>query len=323
MIKAKITAVSSYVPDQVITNKWFEDKIETQDEWIASRTGIRERRFAASNQFTSDLCIKAIENLLLENIAFDIKNIDFIIVATTTADQVMPSMASQVQDHFKIPNTGCIDLMAACAGFVYGIILAKGLVASRSYKNILVIGAETLSKFTDFSDRTSCILFGDAAGVALIQPSDTAGILDSVTGTDGSHGKDLYLTQNNDIINGEKVIANGKVHQNGRVVYKWAVQNMSQKIIDLLRVNNMKLEDLNWIILHSANLRIIEAVAAEINYPLNQMLTSIELFGNTSSASIPLSWDLAVKVGKIKKNEKVLLLGFGGGLTFAGVIVEI
>lgn len=323
MINTQITAMSSYVPEEVITNKWFEDKIETQDEWIVSRTGIRERRFAADQQFTSDLAIRAVENLLYENPAIDIKAVDFIMVTTTTADQVMPSMASRVQSHFGIPQAGCIDVMAACAGFVYGIILAKGLVASGTHQKILVIGAETLSKFTDFSDRTSCILFGDAAGVALVEASASAGIGNSITGTDGTHGKDLYLSQTNTFIDGEEVAANGKIHQNGRVVYKWAVQNIGQKILDLLNVNQLKLADLNWIILHSANLRIIEAVALSVNYPMEQMLTSLELFGNTSSASIPLAWDLAAKAGKLKKGDKALLLGFGGGLTYAGIIVEI
>lgn len=323
MINTQITAMSSYVPEEVITNKWFEDKIETQDEWIVSRTGIRERRFAADQQFTSDLAIRAVENLLYEYPAIDIKAVDFIMVTTTTADQVMPSMASRVQSHFGIPQAGCIDVMAACAGFVYGIILAKGLVASGTHQKILVIGAETLSKFTDFSDRTSCILFGDAAGVALVEASASAGIGNSITGTDGTHGKDLYLSQTNTFIDGEEVAANGKIHQNGRVVYKWAVQNIGQKILDLLNVNQLKLADLNWIILHSANLRIIEAVALSVNYPMEQMLTSLELFGNTSSASIPLAWDLAAKAGKLKKGDKALLLGFGGGLTYAGIIVEI
>ncbi|MES2427070.1 MAG: beta-ketoacyl-ACP synthase 3 [Bacteroidota bacterium] len=323
MINAQITAMSSYVPEEVITNKWFEDKIETQDEWIVSRTGIRERRFAADQQFTSDLAIRAVENLLRENPAIDIKAVDFIMVATTTADQVMPSMASRVQSHFGITQAGCIDVMAACAGFVYGIILAKGLVASGTHQKILVIGAETLSKFTDFSDRTSCILFGDAAGVALVEASARAGIGNGITGTDGTHGKDLYLSQTNTFIDGEEVAANGKIHQNGRVVYKWAVQNIGQKILDLLNVNQLKLADLNWIILHSANLRIIEAVALSVNYPMEQMLTSLEFFGNTSSASIPLAWDLAAKAGKLKKGDKALLLGFGGGLTYAGTIVEI
>jgi 3-oxoacyl-[acyl-carrier-protein] synthase-3 len=323
MKNAKISAISTYVPDLVITNKWFEDKIETQNEWIISRTGIRERRFAADNEFTSDLCMKAVENLLSENSGIQIKDVDFIIVATTTADQVMPSMASQVQNRFSIPNCGCIDVMAACAGFVYGIILAKALIASGTHKKIMVLGAETLSKFTDYQDRSSCILFGDAAGVALIEASDHPGILKSVNGTDGSHGKDLYLSQNNQSINGDHIIANGKIHQNGKVIYKWAVQHMSQKILELLAINEMKMEELDWIILHSANLRIIEAIALLINYPLDQMLTSLEQFGNTSSASIPLALDMALKAGKVKKGDKALMLGFGGGLTYAGLIVEI
>ena len=323
MINAKITAVSTYVPEQVITNQWFEDKIETQDEWIVSRTGIRERRFAAEHQFTSDLAVKAVENLIRENPSIAIQAVDFIIVATTTADQVMPSMASRVQNHFAIPNAGCIDVMAACAGFVYGVILAKGLVAAGTHQKILVIGAETLSKFTDFSDRSSCILFGDAAGVALVECSAQAGIFNGITGTDGSHGKDLYLSHNNRLINGEEVVVNGKIHQNGRVVYKWAVQHMGEKITELLALNKLQIADLDWIILHSANLRIIEAVALSINYPMYRMLTSLELFGNTSSASIPLAWDLAARAGTLKKGDKALLLGFGGGLTYAGVIVEI
>jgi 3-oxoacyl-[acyl-carrier-protein] synthase-3 len=323
MINAQITAISSYVPEEVITNQWFEATIETQDEWIVSRTGIRERRFAADQQFTSDLAIAAVEHLLRKNPSVAIQAVDFIIVATTTADQVMPSMASRVQHHFEIPNCGCIDVMAACAGFVYGVILAKGLVASGAYQKILVIGAETLSKFTDFSDRSSCILFGDAAGVALIEPSVNAGIGDSITGTDGSHGKDLYLTQHHDRIDSEPMIVNGKIHQNGRVVYKWAVQHIGPKILELLSANQLQLAELNWIILHSANLRIIEAVALSVGYPMEQMLTSLEFFGNTSSASIPLAWDLAAKAGKLKKGEKVLLLGFGGGLTYAGTIVTI
>ena len=186
----------------------------------------------------------------------------------------------------------------------------------------MVLGAEALSKFTDFTDRTSCILFGDGAGAALVEPSDKSKIFNCITGSDGSYGKDLYLSQYATVVNGEEIVANGKIHQNGKVVFKWAVRTMSQKIRELLTVNHLQLEQLDWIILHSANLRIIEAVASEINYPMDKMLTSIEFFGNTSSASIPLAWDIANKSGKIKPGNKILLLGFGGGLTYAGVIVE-
>jgi 3-oxoacyl-[acyl-carrier-protein] synthase-3 len=213
--------------------------------------------------------------------------------------------------------------MSACSGFVYGLVLAKGLIAAGTHKKVLVFGAETLSKFTDFTDRTSCILFGDGAGVALVEPSEEPRIFEVVTGSDGSHGKDLYLSQNNSIVNGEQIEANGKIHQNGKVVFKWAIQTVSSQIVELLAKNSMNLEELDWIILHSANMRILEGVANEINYPMEKMLSSIEYFGNTSSASIPLAFDIASKAGKIKPGNKILMLGFGGGLTYSGVIVEV
>jgi 3-oxoacyl-[acyl-carrier-protein] synthase-3 len=212
--------------------------------------------------------------------------------------------------------------MAACAGFVYGLVLAKGLIAAGTHKKVLVLGAETLSKFTDFTDRTSCILFGDGAGVALVEPAERSKIFNCVTGSDGSHGKDLYLSQCSPTVNGEEIEPNGKIHQNVKFVFKWAVRTMSQKIRELLALNDLTLDDLDWVILHSANLRIIEAVASDIGCPIDKMLTSIEQFGNTSSASIPLAWDIASKAGKIKPGNKLLLLGFGGGLTYAGVIAE-
>lgn len=323
MMNSKITAIGISVPLKIVSNQWFTDKIDTTEEWIVSRTGIRERRWAENDELTSDLAVKAIENLVQDNPEANLKGIDFIIVATTTADQVMPSTASQVQFKLNLPNTGCIDLVAACAGFVYGVILAKGLIAAGSHQKVLVIGAETLSKVTDYQDRSSCILFGDGAGAVLIEPSDNPQIFKSITGTDGSHGKDLYLSHHNQIIDGEEIVPNDKIHQNGRVVFKWAVQNMSLKIKELLLLNGLSLTEVDWIILHSANLRIIEAVAGELCVPMSKMLTSIEQYGNTSSASIPLAWNLAIKAEKIKRGDKVLLLGFGGGLTFAGVIIEI
>lgn len=322
-MESKITAIAVYAPEKRITNSYFQQFIDTNDEWIVSRTGIRERRFAADDEFTSDLCIKAAKNLASENPEIALADVDFIIVSTTTADQVMPSTASQVQNGLGLTNTGALDIMSACSGFVYGLVLAKGLIAAGTHKKVLVFGAETLSKFTDFTDRTSCILFGDGAGVALVEPSEKARIFKVVTGSDGSHGKDLYLSQNNNIVNGEQIDANGKIHQNGKVVFKWAIQTVSSQIIKLLAINSMKLEELDWIILHSANMRILEGVANEINYPIDKMLSSIEYLGNTSSASIPLAFDIASKAGKIKQGNKVLMLGFGGGLTFSGVIVEI
>ena len=322
-MNSQITAIAAYAPEKRIDNAFFEKIIDTNDEWIVSRTGIKERRFVADDETNSGICVKAAQNLLAENPGLTMEDVDFIIVATTTADQVMPTMASQIQNAFKITGAGCIDVMAACAGFVYGIVLAKGMVAAGTHKKILVFGAECLSRFTDLTDRTSCILFGDGAGVALVEPSETPKILATITGTDGSYGKDLYLSQTATTVNGEEIKRDGKIHQNGKVVFKWAVRTIAQNAGELLRKNNMELADLDWIILHSANLRIIEAVANEINFPMEKMLTSIQQYGNTSSASIPLAWDLAKQAGKIKKGDKMLLLGFGGGLTFAGTIVEV
>jgi 3-oxoacyl-[acyl-carrier-protein] synthase-3 len=322
-MESKITAIAVHTPSKIINNAYFEQIIETNDEWIVSRTGIRERRFASETEFTSDLCIQAARNLAAENNGVTLDDVDFIIVSTTTADQVMPNTACQIQNGLGIPNAGCLDIMAACAGFVYGLVLAKGLIAAGTHKKILVFGAETLSKFTDYTDRTSCILFGDGAGVALVEPSDRPQIFNAVTGSDGSHGKDLYLSQNNSIVNGEKIDVNGKIHQNGKVVFKWAIQTVSSKITELLEKNAMSLNDLDWIILHSANMRIIEGIASAINYPMDKMLSSIEYFGNTSSASIPLAFNIASKAGKIKPGNKILMLGFGGGLTFSGVIIEV
>jgi 3-oxoacyl-[acyl-carrier-protein] synthase-3 len=322
-MNAQIIAIGAYVPPPIITNSWFKSIVDTNEDWIVSRTGIKERRFASKDTFTSDIAVKAVDNLLRDNPGVSLTGVDFIIVATTTADQVMPNMASQVQHQLNIPNAGCVDIMAACAGFVYGIVMANGLIAGGSHKKILVIAAELLSKVTDYTDRTSCILFGDGAGAVLIEASNHSKIFSSITGTDGSHGKDLYLAHFDNPVNEEKVKPDGKTHQNGRVVYKWAVQNMPIKIRELLALNHLKLADLDWIILHSANLRIIEAIAAELDYPLEKMLTSMVQFGNTSSASIPLAWDLGAKAGQVKQGDKVLLLGFGGGLTFAGVIIEV
>jgi 3-oxoacyl-[acyl-carrier-protein] synthase III len=321
-MKAEIKAIDAYVPEKIIGNAFFEKIIDTSDEWIVSRTGIKERRFAEDSEFTSDLCVKAVRSLLLHNPAITLQGVDFIIVATTTADQVMPSTASQVQNRLEIKNCGTLDIAAACAGFVYGIMLAKGLINAGSHKKILVFGAETLSKFSDLTDRTTCILFGDGAGVTLIEASEKENIFETITGTDGSFGKDLYISQNASFINDTEIISNGKIHQNGRVVFKWAIQNVSEKIKELIIKSNLSLSQVDWIILHSANLRIIEGVAKEINYPVEQMPESIQYFGNTSSASIPIAWNSALKDGRIKKGDRLLLMGFGGGLTFAGIIIE-
>ena len=316
----KITGFGTYVPERIIDNHYYEQKIDTSDEWIVTRTGIKERRFAQKNEYVSDLCVKAIKKMQTEG--HNIQDIDFILVCTTSPDQTMPNTASRIQNKLNIKNAGCIDVYAACAGFVYGLQLANGLVMSGAYKKVLVCASETLSKITDFEDRTSCILFGDGAGVALVEPSDKQQFIVFNSGTEGEYGKDLYLSNSKKTLDGIEMKTNGKIIQNGKSVFKWAIASIPKKIRDLLTKANMRLEDIDYIIPHSANIRILDVIVKDIQCPPEKILESITYFGNTSSASIPLAIDQAIKIGKIKKGHRLLLIGFGGGLTFAGTILE-
>ena len=320
-MEAKITALGTYVPERVVDNHYFESIVETSDAWITSRTGIHTRRFAGESEFTTHLCAAAAQNLVEENKA-DLSDVDFIIVATVTPDQVMPSVASQVQTKLGIQYAGAIDISAACAGFAYGIVLAKGLIAAGTHKKILVFGAETLTKFTNFEDRTSCILFGDGAGAVLIEAAPKGNILGVITGSQGDGGKDLYISHMRKQINGQDVITDNKIHQNGRAVFKWAVNTVSEQMPILANRAQLELKDIDWFIPHSANLRIIEALCKQTGFPIEKTLESITVYGNTSSASIPLALHRGLREGKVKKGDRLMLIGFGGGLVYSGVVIE-
>ena len=286
---SKITAFGTYVPEKVITNHYFEEFIDTNDEWITSRTGIKTRRFAKDGEYTSDLSVKAVKNLM-ENSGKEVKDVDFIIVCTTSPDQPMPNTASRIQYKLGIENAGCNDIYAACAGFVYGMQMAHSFVNSGVYKKVLVIGSEALSKIMDMTDRTSCILFGDGAGAVLIEPSEEEYFLAFNSGTNGEFGHDLYMSDKKNSINGVGINAHGKIMQNGRSVFKWAAGNWAagnipDKIRDLVEKAGLTLDDLDYIVPHSANLRIIEAIAKNLDYPMEKIPESVTEFGNTSSAS--------------------------------------
>lgn len=321
MKKAKITGIGTFVPEKIIDNHYFENIVETNDEWIQSRTGIKTRHFAADNEYTSHLCVNAARNLE-ENTGCSFNDVDFIVVATVTPDQVMPSVASQIQNKLGIPATGAIDISAACAGFAYGIILANGLISAGTHKKILVFGAETLTKVTNYEDRTSCILFGDGAGVVLVEAAENTNILATTTGSQGDGGKDLYLSTRRKQVNGQDIITDGKIHQNGRAVFKWAVNTIAGQMNTLPAQCGLTMSDINWFVPHSANLRIIEALCNNSGYPLEQTLESITIYGNTSSASIPLALHRGLRDGKVKKGDKIMMFGFGGGLVYAGLIME-
>lgn len=321
MMHAKVTGIGTFVPAKIIDNHYFESIIETNDEWIQSRTGIITRHFAAENEYTSHLCIGAAKNLQEETgCSFD--DVDFIIVASVTPDQVMPSVASQIQNKLNIPSAGAIDISAACAGFAYAIILAKGLIAAGTHRKVLVFGGETLTKVTNYDDRTSCILFGDGAGAVLVEAAEKTNILAAVTGSQGDGGKDLYLSTRRNRVNGQDILTDGFIHQNGRAVFKWAVNTISQHMATLPATLGWTMDDIDWFVPHSANLRIIDALCNNSGFPMEKTLESITIYGNTSSASIPLALHRGIREGKVKSGDKIMMFGFGGGLVYAGLIIE-
>lgn len=283
---------------------------------------MRERRIAGEHEYVSDLSCKAIEDMM-KRYQVDVSDVDMILVATSTAEYTFPSAAARIQHYFNIAQTGTMDISAACAGFVYGLQLADGLITSGMYHKVLVIGAETLSKITDYTDRSTCILFGDGAGAVLVERSeDIPGFLGSISGTQGSGGIHLYKTALAEQMEGQDLQKDGYLVQNGREVYKWAVRNVPEKAKELIRKAGLTSSDIQWFVPHSANLRMIESICDKGPVPMERTLTSVEYRGNTSAASIPLAIQIGLDEGRVKYNDTMLLFGFGGGLTYAGSIVR-
>ncbi|MCY9139424.1 ketoacyl-ACP synthase III [Peribacillus frigoritolerans] len=320
--KARITAIGSYVPEKRLTNKDLEKMVETNDEWIVKRTGIKERRIAHEEEFTSDIGYEAVKDLM-ERYDKSVEDVDMIIVCTFTPDFNTPSVASLVQAKLGIKNTGAIDLNAACAGFTYGLHVANGLVTSGLNKKILVIGADTLSKLMDYEDRATCILFGDGGGAVLVEYDEKQpSFLSSHLYSEGEGGKHLYSTNLSTRINGEDLNDSGNLVQNGREVYKWAVTTVPKGMQTVMKNAEYQLNDVDWFVPHSANLRMIESICERSGFPIERTLYSLVGYGNTSSATIPLSLELGIKEGKLRGGEKVLLYGFGGGLAQAGLLID-
>lgn len=320
--KARITAIGSYVPERILTNNDLEKMVDTNDEWIVKRTGIKERRIASDKEFTSDLSYKAVLNLM-ERYDKTVDDVDLIIVCTMTPDYTTPSVASNLQAKLGIKNTGAIDLNAACAGFTYGLHVANGMITSGLNKKILVIGAETLSKITDFTDRTTCILFGDGAGALLVEyDEDQPSFISSHIGSEGEGGQHLYCTNLATQMNNIDLLGNGCIVQNGREVYKWAIKTVTNGMKIVVEKGDIKLEKVDWFVPHSANLRMLESICEKSNFPMGKTLYSLVHYGNTSAATIPLSLDIGLEEGKLKAGDNVLLYGFGGGLAHAGLLIK-
>lgn len=320
--RAKISNIGVYLPDNMLTNFYFEKNLDTSDEWIYTRTGIKERRFAKDDEFSSDLAIKAVENLIKKK-SITVDDVDMIIVSTCTPDHIIPNVSSLVQGHFKIKNCATVDLSAACTGFTYALSIANSLITVGQNKKILVIASETLSKILDFSDRNTCIIFGDGAAVALVERDSTeAGFIDAYFDTDGTQADKIHCTNLSQKVLNKPIEKKGKVEQDGKAIYRFVTREVMKGIMKLIEKANMTLDNIDWFIPHSANMRIIQELCTKMDFPIEKTLSSIEKFGNTSSASIPIALWMALEDNKIKKGDILLLYGFGGGLTQGGVIIK-
>lgn len=309
-MNAGILGIAKYVPEKVVTNFDLEKIMDTSDEWIRTRTGIEQRHFAADDQETSDLAVAAAKEAIVKA-GISPEEIGLILVATVTQDQNFPSVACMVQEQIGAVNAAAMDQAAACAGFIYSLVTAKQFVESNAYKYVLVVGVEKLSKVLDWEDRNTAVLFGDGASAAIIGPvSEGRGILSFELGADGTGGKNLYLTQQDTIA------------MNGREVFKFAVRQMGESAMNVLEKAGLTKEDVDFLVPHQANIRIMESARERLELPPEKMSKTIHKYGNTSAASIGISLVDELEAGKIKDDDLIVLVGFGGGLTWGAVTMR-
>ena len=318
MSNARIIGTGSYLPAYVLTNEELEVRVETTSEWILERTGIRERHIAAEGELTSDLAQKAAERAI-EAAGIDESEIDLIVVATTTPDRVFPSVACILQSKLGITN-GCpaFDVQAVCSGFVYAMSVANSFIRSGQAKTALVVGAETLSRITDWNDRGNCILWGDGAGAVVLQATDEIGIINTHIHADGRYQDLLFVD------GGVSLKKEGECYMrmSGNAVFKMAVKTLDAIVDETLAANGLTKSDINWLVPHQANIRIIQATAKKLGMSLDNVVVTVDRHGNTSAASVPLAFDTAVREGRIKAGDLVLMEAFGGGFTWGSVLVR-
>lgn len=303
-----VLGLGTYVPDKVFTNFDFEKIVDTSDEWITEMTGIKERRFAEDDMDTSDMAVLAAERALHDS-GVDKEDIDLVIVATSTGDHRFPSVANLVQDRLGLSNVPSMDQLAACTGFIYSMVTASQFIQAGTYKNVLIVGVDKLSKITDFTDRSTAVLFGDGAGAAVMgEVEEGFGIKSFELGSKGSGASYLYDDKDS-----------GKLKMNGREVFKFAVRQMGESSVNVTEKAGLSADDIDMLVPHQANIRIMDAARERMNMPKDRMSSTIDKYGNTSAASIPLSINHELKNGKIKPGDNLVLVGFGGGLTWGAI----
>ncbi|WP_416151266.1 beta-ketoacyl-ACP synthase III [Salipaludibacillus sp. HK11] len=307
-MRAGIWGMGKYIPEHVVTNRDLEKKIDTNDEWIRTRTGIEERRIASDEIDTSHMSYYAALDAI-DKAGIEPEELDMIIVATVTPDQAFPSVSSMLQNQLGATKAAAMDVSAACAGFIYGIVTGKQFIESETYKHVLVVGTEKLSKITDWNDRNTAVLFGDGSGAAVLGPvDDDHGILSFELGSDGSGGDHIKMED--------------YLQMNGREVFKFAVRQMGESAINVVLKAGFTKEDVDFLVPHQANIRIMEAARQRLDLPIEKMSKTVDRYGNTSSASIPLSLVYDLENGNINDGDLVVLVGFGAGLVWGAVALR-
>ncbi|RKZ43666.1 MAG: 3-oxoacyl-ACP synthase [Gammaproteobacteria bacterium] len=321
MIYSKITGTGGYLPERIMENAELEQMVDTSDEWIKSRTGIHKRHIAAENETTCDLAEHAARKAM-EAASASADDIDLIIVATTTADLIFPSTACLLQERLGVIGSPAFDVQAVCTGFVYALNIADKFIKTGAAKKALVVGAETFSRIIDWTDRDTCVIFGDGAGAVVLEASEQAGIMSTFIHADGRY-KDLLSVPSGVSTNYAKVMdGTAYVQMQGNEVFKVAVNTMGRIVDETLVANNLDKHDVDWLIPHQANTRILSAMAKKLDMSMDKVVVTVDQHGNTSAASVPLALDEAIRDGRIQRGDKVLLVAFGGGFTWGSALVD-
>lgn len=321
MTYARIGGTGSYLPERILTNKEIESIVETSDQWIRERTGIRQRHIVADGESTCDLAERAARSAL-ESAGRDAAEIDLIVVGTTTPDKIYPATACRLQSRLGIGDCPAFDVQAVCTGFIYAVGIAEKFIKAGAARTALVVGADTHSRLLDWSDRGTCVLFGDGAGAIILEASETPGIYSTHLHANGRFEELLYVEGG--VPRGNGVIAEGNAYtkMKGNEVFKIAVRTLRRIADEALEANSMQKSDLDWLVPHQANIRIIEATAKKLDMPMERVVVTIEDHGNTSAGSVPLALDVAVRDGRIKRGDNLLLEAFGGGFTWGAALLK-
>ena len=323
MTYSRIAGTGRYLPERIMTNADLEQIVDTSDEWIRSRTGVERRHVAGDDEVTSDLCVAAARQAI-DAAGIDINEIDLIIVGTASPDLVFPNIATIIQNKLGLHGCPAFSIEAACTGFIYGLTTADKFIRAGEAKCALVIGAEIITKLVDWSDRTTCVLFGDGAGAVLLKPSDEEGIISCHLGADGQYKDLLYypVGVSTDLARAGHVDQGARIMMKGNEVFKVAVKTLSNVAVRALEANGIDKSALDWLIPHQANLRIIQATAKRLGLPMEKVIVTVQDHGNTSAASVPMALDVGVRDGRVQCGQLLLLEAFGGGFTWGSVLLR-